>query len=170
MSRHAWDPGEDYNPRASTAPGACAACARPARRRTATRAARSKGDAQAKGGGAAVLGSAGAAAPILKIALHAYCRRLRRVKRRHLRRRQRQLPTHGASRVKPWVRVAEARGSGREVLVTWSFRATRSVSSLDITPTIFSGVPTLMIWNSAMVVPRPRRLSCPCAPPSPAKV
>ena len=51
MSRHAWGPGEDYNPRASTAPGACAACARPARRRTATRAARSKGDAQAKGGG-----------------------------------------------------------------------------------------------------------------------
>ena len=42
------------------------------------------------------------AAPVLKIALHAYCRRLRRVKGRHLRRRQRQLRTHSAPRVKPW--------------------------------------------------------------------
>ena len=81
---------------------------------TATRAARSKGDAQAKGGGAAVLGGAGAAAPILKIALHAYCRRLRRVERRHLRRRQRQLPTH-APRVKPWACLPR-RGSRQVVL------------------------------------------------------
>ena len=100
------------------------------------------------------------AAPVLKIALHAYCRRLRRVKRRHLRRRQRQLPTHGAPRVKPWACFAPGRLSLSgfwEVLGAWSFRATRSVSSFDITTTIFSGVPTLITWNSAIVPPGPEK-------------
>ena len=52
------------------------------------------------------------------------------------------------------------------MLVTWSFRATRSVSSLDITPTIFSGVPTLITWNSAIVALRPRK-ALPSEPPVP---
>ena len=100
------------------------------------------------------------AAPVLKIALHAYCRRLRRVKGRHLRRRQRQLRTHGAPRVKPWACLTPGRlalsGFG-EVLGAWSFRATRSVSSFDITTTIFSGVPTLITWQSAILAPRPQK-------------
>ena len=59
-------------------------------------------------------------APILKIALHAYCRRLRRVKRRHLRRRQRQLPTHNAPRVKPWACLPQARFSPSGFRRCWS--------------------------------------------------
>lgn len=43
-------------------------------------------------------------------------------------------------------------------LLAWSFRATRSVSSFDITPTIFSGVPTL-ITCAIMMTPRPERLA-----------
>ena len=100
------------------------------------------------------------AAPVLKIALHAYCRRLRRVKGRHLRRRQRQLRTHGAPRVKPWACLTPGRLSLSgfwEVLGAWSFRATRSVSSFDITTTIFSGVPTLITWQSAILAPRPQK-------------
>jgi hypothetical protein len=40
------------------------------------------------------------------------------------------------------------------------------VSSLDITPTIFSGVPTLITWNSAIVALRPRK-ALPSEPPVP---